>query len=182
MSSGTSISLLFGEYCSGDVFDHDRQMAALAEQLRPPTPEEHDTQGQASSPADDIPQMARNTKTVVSPERETQNMQIIDLALGPDDSVESNGFVQPPTHHLRKRDFEQYNNSQDMDDLDNGQEEHLRDLQDSQASSISNQALEIRRHAFHAMIENARNAGWQPLSLLSTTDNHSHDEVELGES
>lgn len=54
-------------------------------------------------------------------------------------------------------------------------------MQDSQDSSISEYALEIRHNAFHAILQNiATNAGHQ-ICLLSTRGNHSTLEIDLGE-
>lgn len=50
---------------------------------------------------------------------------------------------------------------------------------DSQDSAISDLALDTRRRAFQAVMENARNrTGWE-IGLLSTTDNHSSVDNEL---
>ncbi len=53
-------------------------------------------------------------------------------------------------------------------------------LHDSQSSALSAGALEIRRNAWQAMIDNATDGEWRPIGLLSTTDNHGFEESDLG--
>lgn len=52
-------------------------------------------------------------------------------------------------------------------------------LQDSQESTISAQALEIRLTAFRAIIANAQGRDSMEIGLLSTTDNHSKLDEDL---
>lgn len=52
---------------------------------------------------------------------------------------------------------------------------------DSQASEVSELALEVRMTAFEAMLRNVKTGGyWQRIALLSTDDNHTLEEEELG--
>lgn len=52
---------------------------------------------------------------------------------------------------------------------------------ESQSSTMSDLALELRNQAYRTMITNlTTDDDWQPIGLLSTTDNHTHAEQELG--
>ncbi len=51
---------------------------------------------------------------------------------------------------------------------------------DSQGSTITDRAFEMRATSWEAMISNAQSDNWQPIGLLSTTDNHTFHEHDLG--
>jgi DNA cross-link repair 1C protein len=51
---------------------------------------------------------------------------------------------------------------------------------DSQASEVSERALQVRMTAFQAMLANVKSGDWQRIGLLSTDDNHTAEEEELG--
>lgn len=53
-------------------------------------------------------------------------------------------------------------------------------LDDSQGSAISGRALEIRRSAFDLMVANENSSQWRSPHLISTSDNHSRVDDELG--
>jgi DNA cross-link repair 1C protein len=55
------------------------------------------------------------------------------------------------------------------------------DLQmDSQASTLTERAYETRLDAFRTTVQNNEGAEWRPIGLISTTDNHSKLDEELG--
>jgi hypothetical protein len=51
---------------------------------------------------------------------------------------------------------------------------------DSEATAITEQNLEVRMTAFQAMLGNIKSEDWQQVGLLSTDDNHTTEEEELG--
>jgi hypothetical protein len=67
----------------------------------------------------------------------------------------------------RKRDYDEYRLLTGDDD-------------DSQATEVSEQALELRMSAFEAMLGNVKAADWRQIGLISTDDNHTKEEEELG--
>lgn len=109
---------------------------------------------------------------------------MIDLTLeGSDASQDTAKRMKVPN----KRNFEDFNDEGDIVQRGTpeteGQEEETaqddRHLLDSRESSISARALKTRRTAFGFMLQSSNPAPWN--GLLSTTNNHSHVESELGE-
>lgn len=109
-------------------------------------------------------------------------LQIIDLTL--DSDVSHNAPVHRETLSLGKRAYGEFADRQHISDNDDGNDklaiEDTSHLIDSQGSSLSARRLETRRNAFNAMIGDASVISvWD--GLLSTTNNHTHPESELGE-
>lgn len=99
-----------------------------------------------------------------------QRKQVIDLTLSESDSSQGHKNAVPPTP--RKRSYA------DFDDQYLGEVSHQETREDSQESSISNWT-ETRRGAHNAMLNQLGASGW--AGLLSTSNNHTYPEEELGE-
>lgn len=203
-ATGITIDRLFGEYCSGNTFDHDKHMAEVTAVLG--LEEQHESQANTESLRQSSP-VPSNTDEVTplshckgtrhatasihyqasSQEVDTtgQQQEVLDLTLEGSDSSQDTMLRAMTTN---KRHFEDFNNEGDIirpgipekvapeaevTDEDNWH------LFDSQESSISDRALETRRMAFEAMLQSSNPALRD--GLLSTTNNHSHLEPELGE-
>lgn len=78
-----------------------------------------------------------------------------------------------------KRTYNEFSDDKRAQPSDEERAEGTSHLLDSQASSVSALSLETRRVAFEAMLNTTRGGGW--AGLLSTTNNHTHPEHELGE-
>ncbi|KUI56090.1 hypothetical protein VP1G_03466 [Cytospora mali] len=217
---GITIDGLFGEYCSGATFDHDKHMAKVAEVLK--VEEHHESQAttdshRQSSPifghsspipskeTDRVPlqsqnkgsnqeSTASNHSVLLTDDGRPQVVDmtgqqegVIDLTTeGSDNSHDT--LTQQRRTFLNKRDFQDFNEEEDPartgsrtgtspeEEAAGGDDRHL---VDSQESSISARALEARRIAFDAMLQSSSSTPWD--GLLSTTNNHTHLEPELGE-
>lgn len=93
----------------------------------------------------------------------------------------------PKVMIINKRNFEDFNNEGDdarasisegvnPEEITSGDDRYLFD---SQGSTISGHAWETRRAASESMLQSSKPTVWD--GLLSTTNNHSHLEAELGE-
>lgn len=108
--------------------------------------------------------------------------QIIDLTLEETDGSQSTA-TQPRRGFQLKRNFESFAESVESMDRtgshgETTHEDHSH-LVDSQESSVSARALETRRTAFNSVLHESNPARW--AGLLSTTNNHTHRERELGD-
>lgn len=99
-----------------------------------------------------------------------QRKQVIDLTLSESDS--SQGHKSAVLPRPRKRSYA------DFDDQHLGEVSHQETEEDSQESSISTWT-ETRRSAYDAMLNQSGGSGW--AGLLSTSNNHTRPEEELGE-
>ncbi|KAL1875780.1 hypothetical protein Daus18300_002971 [Diaporthe australafricana] len=215
---------LFGEHCSGSVFDHDKHMAQLAVDLHIEDIDQHETQTSAESRVQSSPVLGMPSPVaeVLSPDLdgntgetpphnqkavsnrattasatteyhdigdETHNddlanrqHEVIDLTL-----EESEDSQNTATQHTRgtslKRSFGSFVESAEpvdsMGALDDITDEDNSHLLDSQETSVSARALETRRTAFNSVLHESNPARWS--GLLSTTNNHTHQESELGD-
>lgn len=209
---GITIDGLFGEYCSGNTFDHDKHMAEVAavmkleeQQESQATTDSHRQSSPVLGQSSPIPNNTDETplhlnrtgpnKASTAPfhcgasfqdsDPTGEQQQVIDL------TFEGSG-ASPDTVTTtmvgNKRKHEEFNDEGDI--VQRGTPERVaqevetahgddRHLLDSQESSISAGALEMRRTAFEFMLRSSNPVPWD--GLLSTTNNHSHVESELGE-
>lgn len=213
LTSGAGITIdgLFGEYCSGNTFDHDKHMSEMTAALK--VEEQHESQATTEShrhsspvlgrsspiPSNDAEQVRGHPRsncysqaTIVSPYNDGgrsvhnniagERRQVIDFTLEGSDA--SHGTVSTPMIST-KRNFEDFSEDDypliggSLETAGTKEEVAVGDLFDSQESSISDLALETRRAAFEAVLQSSSPAPWN--GLLSTTNNHSHLEDELGE-
>ena len=161
---GITIEALFGQHCSGSVFRHDEFMEQKAGVARVGGAKT-ESQVSTASTASSIPHVPLWGFSV-SGEDDVQQT----AADAADTAVHKAGGIPP--HEV---------DSGVSDQKDEEYEESgYSCTRGSQDSDMSQQALETRKRAFHALLDNARNnAGWE-IGLICTKDNHSVVEQDLG--
>ncbi|KAK4187205.1 protein artemis [Podospora australis] len=154
LKEGITVEDLFGQYCSSNLFLHDK---FLSEKYPNPDNDMQDINDtQATTDSAGTSQLLADNHSLLSAENHLAG------------SVQDELPVNSP--------FEE---AASMNDLESDEEVDMGCLQNSQESSISDSALKARRIAFQTILDNARfNSGGQ-LGLLSTTDNHSRLDKEL---
>ncbi|KAI0138993.1 beta-lactamase-like protein [Hypoxylon sp. NC0597] len=188
---------LFGDICSGDVFKHDLEMDQLSE-----------TRGQLEEKSEGEKNEPETRRTTVShpgvpsspaipsielPERcdsDNQSIALTRLSPATPGSVPQSSIeiVQEPNElpssalpQQDKRDYDSFRRDQDTSIGSDDEDDLI--LQDSQASGLSDHAYETRLRAFQAARANMEGNGpWNSINLISTTDNHSTLEPDLGNS
>ncbi|KAI8625945.1 hypothetical protein F5Y19DRAFT_479027 [Xylariaceae sp. FL1651] len=172
-----SINDLFGDCCSGDKFAYDTLLEQRSEELakRHQGEDSHpkDTQETASSPSGLTPVVASPDNVPILGHGETIAVSSSLIQ----ESVQHEVNLVPQSQQvdiLQKRD---YNHVEDDACSDN--ELDLQD--DSQAPSISDRTYAARRRAFNIARSNLTGDSWETIGLISTTDNHTSIEEELGE-
>ncbi|KAB5566682.1 beta-lactamase-like protein [Coniochaeta sp. 2T2.1] len=174
VKDGTTIKGLFGAYCSGTAFQHDILMEPFME-AHQASQSQHDTQTTASSleiPRQDgneaedelRPRSPNSPSPTVATERPHSPSPDAEDATASEDDIEDSEAT--PTGS-RKRDYDEYKRLVGTEN-------------DSQTSEISERAVEVRMTAFQAMLGNVRSEAWQRIGLLSTDDNHTTEEEDLG--
>lgn len=108
--------------------------------------------------------------------------QVIDLTLEESESSQ-NTATQDTRSQLLKRDFESFVEESELIQRAHSRgettDEDNKHLLDSQETSVSARALETRRNAFNSALHGSNSDRW--TGLLCTTNNHAHEERELGE-
>lgn len=208
---GITVKALFGDCCTSDLFDHDEHMVRLAASLnigesehpqsqtsaesvligerRAPDMQHQTDCGEVLAPIGNINSSQATTASLSAAEplahrsRQTHVRPVIDL------TFEDHADSQRILHNHRtlipgKRSFDHFTEHEEPhEDVYQGPGhdscEDIGHLLDSQGSSISARAMETRQTAFNAMIDGSCMSGWN--GLLSTTNNHTHLETELGE-
>ncbi|KAI5866068.1 Metallo-hydrolase/oxidoreductase [Durotheca rogersii] len=185
---GITMRGLFGDCCSGDSFEHDALMERWSSLGRSSREREgkpgadFDTQSTsahpdassqptppADSPAVDEPNDGSCTPADDGPLAEDVSCP------GPALTPETTRSPPPPPS---KRDHDAFLLDSQGAETDSYSDA---DLQDSQASALSAHAYETRLHAFLTARANVEGGGaWGTINLISTTDNHSVIEPELG--
>jgi len=167
MTKGVSVQNLFGKFCSGQVFRHDDLIEQTRRNLASVRNDE-ETQNTTISTASSAP--AALGQSSAAPGEDPELLpEVVEVQLG---NTEPHNQEDPPEAAQARTVSTQDQDSDQYDDIF---------IQDSQDSNISEYALEIRQNAFQAILQNlATNAGHE-ISLLSTRDNHSTVEFDLGE-
>lgn len=184
VKNGISIQKLFGPHSSGTVFRHDVLMESFAATL-PVMQNDLDSHLTNSSTGAliEAPMSLHQKPTVAVTASATQPLEVtewtsevsLNRSINLDEGHSTIGCSVVEGVSSRKRPRE---DSEDpMSDM-TPEEEYL---QDSQRSALSQGALEMRAEAFRSMLNNVRGQGWQHIGLISTTDNHTLPEAELGE-
>ncbi|KAI1743067.1 hypothetical protein F4680DRAFT_391774 [Xylaria scruposa] len=178
LRKGWSIGGLFGHCCSGNEFEYDAILEDRAEELAVWRKDEenqgHDTQRTTeSTPRQSSP---------ITPSSMTETANLSDrMVLTPnitmqDQKEAKHSVLASPelgAAERHKRDYEAFLMSFESHDGS--------DLQgDSQASAISDRTSAARREAFDIMTANINGESWVPLGLISTTNNHTYLDEELG--
>ncbi|KAI0875751.1 hypothetical protein GGS24DRAFT_275705 [Hypoxylon argillaceum] len=169
LEKGWSIGSLFGDCCSGDKFDYDLILAHLAKNLalsqRYLKQQVGDLQQAVNSSNRSTPSIAPADTSHVS-----DTVEFISCA-----PVKRQEGVQsiPAPINSHKRDYDTFRESTDP-----GDSQDLRN--DSQTSSISDGAYATRQNAFNIATANVDGEEWEVIGLISTTDNHTSLDEELG--
>ncbi|KAI1499947.1 beta-lactamase-like protein [Biscogniauxia marginata] len=189
---GLTIRRLFGDCCSGDLFEHDQlieRMVKAQSSLLGGKHEEDDTDSQQTN-ATSTPTLTSpivpsigSSKTISGGRKVGDNVSPVPLPLSTDMPQ-----IPPPgsSGQRKKRNYDSFKADsnknakvvQDDDDVSTASDTE----DDSQASALSVQAYETRQRAFRAACSNARgeSGAWAAIGLISTTDHHSFVEEELG--
>lgn len=156
LQKGWSIGGLFGDCCSGQMFDYDAILDDRAEDLAiwQRDTKEQDPASQQTS--DSVP----HESNPLTPPAETSQVP------ASVSTTEADG-------QRRKRNYDTFKRDADPNDAPTS-------LEDSQSSSISDQAYETRRRAFDVVNANINGEEWGTIALISTTDNHTTLDEELG--
>ncbi|KAF3055266.1 Protein artemis [Daldinia childiae] len=197
---GITIRQLFGDICTGDVFQHDLLMSEASE-LRPKlrgedgedAPETQSTAASQtrnpSSPIIPSPDAYKHygsnsidgVSVEISPMRGQSQHQSPNISpLHRYSQTPQVQMVHAPLYSYKhKRDYNSFQGGQDTHPEDDDEESELY-IQGSQASEISDYAYDTRLRAFRAARANMKDDGtWRTINLISTTDNHSTVETEL---
>ena len=194
---GTTINHLFGEYCSGDEFRHDKLIKERFGGYGTNEVNNIDSQVTVAS-ASSVTHLSQASASGFAPTHPSQSLMPADescqLQLAPDteldleevdgwdtrspppfeicepiDEVDGWNTRTPPPFEIR----EPVDEAAELTGMD------PTSLWDSQDSVMSELALETRFHAFRSMLKNAQGKAGGEIGLLSTTDNHSKLEEEF---
>ncbi|KAI0104956.1 hypothetical protein GGR51DRAFT_520439 [Nemania sp. FL0031] len=170
LEKGWSVGGLFGDCCSGDKFDYDLILSLKAID-------------QAACPQDDKPEEQDSQETVKSALREpSPSTSAIELAPVSDSAILVSNAPTTNQETVRitsepgkshKRDYDSFQEGSGRGDAANPEDE-------SQTSAISEGAYATRQNAFNIAAGNMGNEEWRNISLISTTDNHTSLDEELG--
>lgn len=188
---GITIDGLFGEYCSGNTFDHDKHMDEMAAVMK--LEEQQESQATTNSHRQSSPVLGHSSPIPNNTDETPLHLNRIGPSKASTAPSHFEGSDASPDTVTRtmvgnKRKFQGFNDEGDV--VQRGTPERVtqevetahgddRHLLDSQESSISAGALETRRTAFDFMLRSSNPVPWD--GLLSTSNNHSHVEPELGE-
>ncbi|KAK3381510.1 beta-lactamase-like protein [Podospora didyma] len=178
LSQGITIARLFGLQCSGNSFRHDELMAkyAIDHSLQVTAESQATTASQPSfclaEPSDFL---EGSSQEVTRPPDEPMDDAEQDINPRSEDFSTEPQFIS-----LQTKPPEEYTHSpgKEPESTRDADIEYLRDPEDSELSQI---ALDARSSAFRAILGNARNNIGIEVGLLSTSDNHSELDLELGE-
>jgi hypothetical protein len=168
---GISIQGLFGQFCSSTSFSHDIIMAGYAEKVKSQQDmkesQTSETSSQTGAGTSSCPGTTAIGEEAPHPETPRQRQT--------DELDESSPVITDPRPG-RKRSYGDYEAG--AASIDRGHP--VSDFLDSQASTISDRAYELRATAWNSMISNALEQEYTPIGLLSTHDNHTTEEEILG--
>lgn len=180
LQKGWSIGGLFGDCCSGQTFDHDAILDQRAKDLAiwqgDPEKQDPDSQQISESPLHDSNPLTPPAET--DEVSETTNS----TSSGPQPGLNFKRLdrwriLSTPTadEQRRKRDYDSF-------EIDTDQIDAPTLLGDKQTSAISDQYYQARRRAFDIANANLYGEEWGTIALISTTDNHTILDKELGHS
>ncbi|KAL2135047.1 hypothetical protein VTI74DRAFT_9967 [Chaetomium olivicolor] len=176
LRDGITVEQLFSEYCSGDSFRHDQLLKKRFGDYDSNVISDPSSQLTLSFTSDD-----RRSQPSMNESAPAHHSQPVALAAG---GSQADASLAPPlaprvvgseTDEARSPESEEHEST-------NGGKSPLFDptsLQDSQSSTISELALEIRFGAFKASLMNAQGKARLDISLLSTTGHHTMVDREL---
>lgn len=173
MEKGITIRGLFGDLCTDDLFEHNMMIDQLQKQLRElqkkmREEDQPETQLTAAPPS--------SSPIIPSIDTPTRPMSDDKASAPPRETIQPS--VSPP--QSSKRDYESFQNEQQINAESCSSLEGESIFEDSQASALSKHAFETRLRAFRAAQANMDGEGpWNTINLISTTDNHSTLDPEL---
>ncbi|KAK0617304.1 beta-lactamase-like protein [Immersiella caudata] len=161
-----TIESLFGKYCSGNLFRHDEVMQERAKAMCIGNVN-NESQVTTASASSSTPHLPRDSR--LSVEEVTQAM--VDV---PNQPMEAYEFDEVG---VQMQGEDSFASDPEMDSAASSfvRGSYLACLEDSQQSEMSEMAHEARLHAFRTILCNT-----DGISLISTTDNHSKPEADLG--
>ncbi|KAI1278213.1 artemis protein [Xylaria sp. FL0933] len=181
LRKGWSIGGLFGRCCARDTFEYDAILDHRDKELTSQQREAeqgHDSQKTATStshksspiiPPVESAHISSKAQPVhnslVHGQEQSQQREP-----DPIDLNQVSGELQAGDHRHYNGSFQDSVDSDDDPDLQS----------DSQGSSISDRTYGTRRMAFDTSIANINGCSWETLGLISTTDNHTCLDVDLG--
>ncbi|KAI1125573.1 artemis protein [Nemania abortiva] len=167
---GWSIRGLFGDCCSGDTFDYDLILDLKA---MDPAIGQRDTKQQkqdSQQTADSAPNEPAPLSPPTEPPQASETINSIsNTRTGSQETIKATLEVGK----LQKRDYDSFREGTDQDNTADQEG-------DSQTSAISDGAYATRQSAFDIAIANMDGEKWRTISLISTTDNHTTLDEELG--
>ncbi|KAI0420867.1 artemis protein [Xylaria grammica] len=178
LQKGWSIGGLFGDCCSGNTFEYDAILDGRAKELaiwqKDIEEQDQGSQNTSESGSRESNPLKIPAKTPYMPG--TTESAYNSHTRNEGEIRQQSGSASPAlgTSEPRKRDYSSFLESGDLDDGPD-----LRS--DSQASAISDQTYASRRTAFDTAIANMDGDSWGTMGLISTTDNHTSLDKELGE-
>ncbi|PSR97444.1 beta-lactamase-like protein [Coniella lustricola] len=195
IKEGISIQGLFGDYCTGDVFEHDVYMKELALEMNLNAANLHSSQhsdawgniqestAEQSEPKNFTPVRARSNH--LSPALGARSLSLVPFeepqqataSVARDSSQGTMCHIRSP--ELSKRAYGEFADGTSAHIGGEGISEDASYLLKSQATLVSAFEGESRRVAFESILGTSGHGGW--AGLLSTTNNHTHPERELGE-
>ncbi|KAI0505185.1 artemis protein [Xylaria bambusicola] len=164
LQKGWSIANLFGACCSGDTFEYDGILDRRAKELAVLQQDTERDDGSQQTSSSNLPALSPVGQHPVED-------------LHASNAATSISSLSTPNPVETRQEYGFASSDQVTDDLDSD----YPDLQgDSQASTISDRAYATRRIAYDTAIANIDGSSWGTFGLISTTDNHTHPEEELG--
>ncbi|KAK4219877.1 beta-lactamase-like protein [Rhypophila decipiens] len=168
LREGKTIEGMFGQYCpGGELLRHDKLMEEYAK-MHPPENVDEDTQMTNVSFGTSISNDIASSCQVLGQQIVTDMRETVPESRGisprASQEVDEAGTIQPPF---------------DGDEIT--EDPAIAYVQGSQESQLSEYALDIRLHAFRAMLDNTRNNAGHEIGLLSTRDHHTELDMDLGE-
>ncbi|KAI0448362.1 artemis protein [Xylaria acuta] len=179
LQKGWSIGGLFGDLCSSDEFAYDTILGDRAKELhlwqKGAEKEGHDTQQTTKSSPHQSSPVTPPAETAYGCSQMTPTSNTTTQSQDRAQHGHESGSPDLGTAEQNKRNYESFRESFELDDGP--------DLQgDSQTSTISDQTYAIRREAFEVATANIDGESWDTIGLISTTDNHTYLDNELGRS
>ncbi|KAK6956629.1 hypothetical protein Daesc_001908 [Daldinia eschscholtzii] len=173
---GTNIKKLFGDICSSDIFEYDMLTRRISEQgvdLRGEDGVEENAPGTQSTITS---REGALCSLEISPTRSQLEHQGPTIPLLCRNSQTSQVQIAPASFSPSHDSFRTHPTTLFEEDY----EDELYS-QSSQTSKISDYTYETRLRAFQVALANMEGTGtWNTINLISTTDNHSTIEPELG--
>ncbi|KAK0629044.1 beta-lactamase-like protein [Bombardia bombarda] len=181
-NNGITVKGLFGQHCSGQIFRHDKLT------------EEYAKKEAACAVLDGTQTTSGSAETSIwhAQPQNNANSSSNEMFLAPNISIDHSDQQGSHTHVSRSVACSE--GIEDIEHLEQTLGTHVplqevtsfegpdsTCIEDSQDSILSEQSFETRMNAFQAMLDIAQNNIGAQICLLSTTDNHTELDQDLGE-